>query len=98
MKAQSRLRPVSEHGAGSAQSSRANAEDQWQKHVTQEAAKAMGDWLEGRGGLHRPIASLTMADLEAMATGAISRFVVLGSERLKEDPDASQDLSWLLGS
>ncbi|MDD3030644.1 MAG: hypothetical protein PHS57_10300 [Alphaproteobacteria bacterium] len=71
--------------------------DEWQKYVTQEAAKAMGDWLEGRGGLHRPIASLTMADLEAMATGAISRFVVLGSERLKEEPDASQDLSWLLG-
>jgi hypothetical protein len=71
--------------------------DQWQKHVTQESAMAMGAWLEGRGGLQRPIASLTMADLEAMASNAISRFVVLGSQRLTEEPDASPDLNWLLG-
>ena len=70
--------------------------DEWQKHVTQEAAKAMGLWLEGRGGLHRPIASLTKADLEAMASNAISRFVVLGSQRLQAEPNASPDLSWLL--
>jgi hypothetical protein len=46
--------------------------DQWQAHVTREAAKAIGQWLEGRGRLHQPIAALTMAELEAMAANAIS--------------------------
>ena len=57
--------------------------DEWQAHVTREAAKAMGEWLEGRGRLHQPISALSMADLEAMATNAISRFVVLGMERIR---------------
>ena len=57
--------------------------DEWQAHVTHEAAKAMGKWLEGRGRLHQPIAALSMTDLEAMATNAISRFVVLGMERTR---------------
>ncbi len=56
--------------------------DEWQAHVTREAAKAMGEWLEGRGRLHQPIAALSMADLEAMAANAISRFVVLGMDRI----------------
>ena len=58
--------------------------DEWQAHMTREAAKAIGTWLEGRGRLHQPIASLTLADLEAMATNAISRFVVLGMERIRD--------------
>ena len=57
--------------------------DEWQAHVTREAAKAMGEWLDGRGRLHQPIAALSMADLEAMASNAISRFVVLGMERIR---------------
>ena len=60
--------------------------DEWQAHVTREAAKAMGEWLEGRGRLHQPIAALSMADLEAMATNAISRFVVLGMDRIRDQP------------
>jgi hypothetical protein len=55
--------------------------DEWQAHVTTEAALAMGGWLEGRGRLDRPIASLTRRDLECMASNAISRFIVLASER-----------------
>src|SRR5690606_21967361 len=55
--------------------------DQWQAHVTTEAALAMGRWLEARGRLDRPIASLTRRDLECMASNAISRFIVLASER-----------------
>jgi hypothetical protein len=61
-------------------------DDEWQAHMTREAAKAIGTWLEGRGRLHQPIAALTLADLEAMATNAISRFVVLGIERIKHRP------------
>lgn len=69
-------------------------DDQWQAHVTREAAKEIGRWLEakGAGSLKSPIASLTMADLEAMAANAISCWIVLQSERLdrqgwpKEDP------------
>jgi hypothetical protein len=70
--------------------------DKWQTHVTREAAKAMGEWLEGRGRLNQPIRSLTLQDLEHMATNAIARYVVLTSEGLKNDAEASRHLSWLL--
>jgi hypothetical protein len=73
-------------------------DDEWQAHVTHEAAKAIGEWLEGRGRLHQPIRSLTMPELEAIAQNAISRFIVLTSHRIaqpRSDP-ASQKLSMLL--
>jgi hypothetical protein len=74
-------------------------DDEWQAHVTREAAKAIGEWLEGRGNLQQPIRSLTMRDLEAMAQNAISQFIVLTSRRIaqhRSDP-GSQKLSLLLG-
>lgn len=70
--------------------------DEWQAHVTHEAAKAMGKWLEGRGRLHQPIAALSMTDLEAMATNAISRFVVLGMERTRTKADNAEALTRFL--
>lgn len=70
--------------------------DEWQAHVAREAAKAMGQWLEGRGKLNQPIAALTLADLEGMAASAIARFVVLASHRIKEQPSDSEDLIRLL--
>lgn len=70
--------------------------DQWQAHVTREAARAIGQWLEGRGRLHQPIAALTLAELEAMAISAISRFVVLASLRIRECPEDNEDLTRLL--
>jgi len=60
--------------------------DEWQAHATTEAALAMGRWLEARGRLDRPIASLTRRDLECMAVSAISRFIVLASERRTAAP------------
>ena len=42
--------------------------DEWQAHVTRAAALEIGTWLEARGRLHQPIASLTLGDLEAMAS------------------------------
>ncbi len=70
--------------------------DEWQAHVTREAAKAMGEWLEGRGRLHQPIAALTLPDLEAMAANAISRFVVLGSQRMTSKADNAEALTRFL--
>jgi hypothetical protein len=70
--------------------------DEWQAQVTHEAAKAIGQWLEARGRLHQPIATLTMADLEAMATNAIGCFVVMGSQRIAAKEDTGGDLSRLL--
>jgi hypothetical protein len=70
--------------------------DEWQAHVTREAAREIGRWLEGRGRLGMPVSSLTLADLEAMATAAICRFVVLGSERIRDQPEDSADLTRLL--
>ncbi|ARJ70915.1 hypothetical protein B0A89_12745 [Paracoccus contaminans] len=55
----------------------------------------IGRWLEARGRLHQPIASLSLVDLEAMATAAISRWIVLQTEKLQragwppEDPIAT---------
>ncbi|OYW57701.1 MAG: hypothetical protein B7Z31_09290 [Rhodobacterales bacterium 12-65-15] len=45
--------------------------DEWQAHVSRTAALEIGKWLEARGKLHQPIASLTLGDLEAMAVNAI---------------------------
>lgn len=70
--------------------------DEWQAHVTREAAREIGRWLEGRGGLGAPVSSLTLADLEAMASAAICRFVVMGSERIRDRPEESADLTRLL--
>ena len=71
-------------------------DDEWQAHVTREAARAIGTWLEGRGRLHQPIATLTLGDLEAMAANAISRFVVLGTERIRDRPANAGALTRLL--
>ena len=62
----------------------------WQAHVTTEAALAMGRWLEARGRLDRPIATLTRKDLECMASNAISRFIVLASERRTQAPELEE--------
>ena len=60
-------------------------DDEWQAHVTREAAKEIGAWLEARGRLDRPISSLSLRDLEAMADNAISRFIVLASQRIRDE-------------
>jgi hypothetical protein len=74
------------------------SDDEWQAYVAHEAGKAIGEWLEGRGRLHQPIRSLTMPELEAMAQNAVSRFIVLASQRMAQAPDApeSRKLSMLL--
>jgi hypothetical protein len=69
------------------------ADDAWQAFVTREAARAVGAWLEARGRLRQPIAALTLGDLEGIATAAVSRYVVLASERIRERPnDVLRDL------
>ncbi|MEJ1936269.1 hypothetical protein WDZ92_39255 [Nostoc sp. NIES-2111] len=67
-------------------------EDEWQAHVTREAAREIGAWLEARGRLDRPIRSLSLRDLEAMADNAISRFIVLASHRSNENPEDTKPL------
>jgi hypothetical protein len=64
--------------------------DDWQAHVTTEAALVMGRWLEARGRLDRPIASLTRKDLECMASNAIGRFIVLASHRRTQGPGPAE--------
>jgi hypothetical protein len=54
------------------------------------------DGLEARGRLDLPIASLRLTDLDAMASVAISRFVVLASHKIKETPGAHPELENLL--
>jgi hypothetical protein len=71
-------------------------DDAWQAHVTREAARDIGRWLEGRGRLHQPIAALSLGELESMAATAISRFVVLAAVRIREQPEDSGELAALL--
>lgn len=70
--------------------------DEWQAHVTREAAKEIGKWLEARGRLDHPVASLRLSDLEAVASVAISRFVVLASHKIREAPGQHEELENLL--
>ena len=71
-------------------------DDEWQAHVTREAATEIGAWLEARGRLDRPISTLSLRDREAMADNAISRFIVLASRRIREKPESSSALTSLL--
>ena len=71
-------------------------DDEWQAHATREAAKAVAEWLEARGRLHQPIARLSLADLEAIAAAAISRWILSASERIRERPKGTEDLHRLL--
>ena len=73
-------------------------EDEWQAHVTREAAKEIGAWLEARGRLDQPIRSLTMRDLEALAQNAITHFIVMASRRIAQEPETSSDLRRFLMS
>ena len=79
---------------------RANAcqlsDDDWQAFTTRETAMAIGRWFEAGGKLERPIRTLTLRELEAIADRVISRWVVMSSIRLKERPAASEKLGWLL--
>jgi hypothetical protein len=70
--------------------------DEWQARVTRAAAQEIGIWLEARGRLDRPIASLGLPDLDAMASVAISRFVVLASTRIRDAPGEHPVLENLL--
>jgi hypothetical protein len=65
--------------------------DEWQAHVTRAAALEIGRWLEARGRLHGPIASLSLGDLEAMAASAISRWIILHAEELERAGWPSDD-------
>ena len=72
------------------------SDDEWQAYMTREAARAIGGWLEARGRLHQPISALTLVELEALAMSAISRFVVLGMERIRSRPSKADALTQLL--
>ena len=37
-----------------------------------------------------------MPELEAMASNAIARFVVLAAHRIRDEPEEAADLMWLL--
>jgi hypothetical protein len=71
-------------------------DDAWQAHVKGQAAREIGRWLEATGRLHWPIAALGLGELECMASAAISRFIVLATERICEQPQDSGELAALL--
>ena len=58
-------------------------EDQIQAATTRAAAEAIGEWLIGAGIVQKRIIHLSMAELESMATAAISGWVVKRAELQK---------------
>lgn len=72
------------------------AHDEWQAFIVREAAKAAGIWLEQKVNLGRPIATLTLRDLEGLTNAAMARWIVLASHRLKECPTASDEYAWIM--
>lgn len=71
-------------------------DDEWQALVTRRAGEALGQWLVERGRLHQPIRCLTMGELEALACTAIAKFVVMASQRIREEPGEHPELARLL--
>lgn len=84
------------HATGGREERPPSHEDQWQAHVTREAALAIGEWLLASNRLDAPVKALSLPDLEAMATAAISRWVKVWSERLDDAPEEIKSL--LLGA
>ena len=73
-------------------------EDEWQAQVTRAAAGEIGAWLVARGRLERPISSLSLRDLEAIAQNAITSFIVMASPRVRDQPEDTADLARFLMS
>ena len=70
--------------------------EEWQAFSNREAALAIARWFEEDGRrLERPIRTLTMRELEAIADRAVSRWIVVSSSRLQHKPEASEHLRWL---
>ena len=66
-------------------------DDQWQAHVTREAALALGKWLQEANLLDRKIGSIRIEELQGMAAAAVSRWVVLQSQRLEQSKSGEKD-------
>jgi len=68
----------------------AMSENTFQAHATREAALAIGEWLMASVKLNRPLRSLTLFELECLATAAINRRIAVRAERAAAghpDPD-----------
>lgn len=68
------------------------SENERQRRITHSAALAMGEWLISAGVLRKPVGSLRIEEMEAMATAAISRWVVEWSAESVSDRPSSGPL------
>jgi hypothetical protein len=71
-----------------AKSRERSPDDAWLDHVRAECARAVGEWLAGSVRLERSIRSLTFSELQCIAEAATSRWIVLASRRISDQPDA----------
>lgn len=80
--------------------------DKFTAQLFDEAGLAIGRWLEQRGNLHKPIASLERYELAGIAWAAISKYQDLREERRKQlclgnppgDPLEPDPMDLILGS
>jgi hypothetical protein len=61
-------------------------EDELQRAATAAAATAIGEWLLESGRLAAPIRSLTFAELQGIATAAVSGWIVARADQAKTEP------------
>jgi len=59
-------------------------ENEWQARTTEQAGLAIGEWLLAGNKLKWRVEQLTRADLAAMASNAISRYIQLRQDRESE--------------
>ncbi|CAK0752263.1 conserved hypothetical protein [uncultured Gammaproteobacteria bacterium] len=64
----------------------AMSENAFQAHATREAALAVGEWLMASVKLNRPLRTLTLFELECLATAAINRRIAVRARRLPRPP------------
>lgn len=58
-----------------------SVDDAWCTMAYEQAARSMAAWLKGSINTERPIRSLKLPELDAMAQAAIHTWIVLGTQR-----------------
>lgn len=61
------------------------ADDIWQDQTNEKCARAMALWLKGSINTQRPINTLKLEEMKAMAQTVISEFIVEASHRVRAD-------------
>lgn len=65
-------------------------DDEWRAKRMESCAKAGAQWLKGSVNLMRPISSLTLPELTALAQNITDRWIVVTSHRIFTAPTSKE--------